>query len=78
MFHKNTSMKFRHQVWGQEKVTFAISFLSSNDPDFFITRKGYVICENESGFHMKLTHVSFQFELTILFLEQYCKSLVER
>ena len=56
MFHKQTNPTFNQQGRWKEEVTF--SFLSSNNPDFFIKRKGYVICVNELVFHLKAVHVS--------------------
>ena len=56
MFHKQTNPTFNQLGRWQEEVTF--SFLSSNNPDFFIKRKGYVICVNELVFHLKAVHVS--------------------
>ena len=57
MFHKKSNLN--QQGRWQEEVTF--SFLSSNNPDFFITKKGYVICVNELVFYLKEVHVSLQF-----------------
>ena len=56
MFHKLTNPTFNQQGRSQDEVAF--SFLSSNNPDFFIKRKGYVICVNELVFHLKAVHVS--------------------
>ena len=38
---------------------FRMSFLSSNNLQFFIGREGYVICENDSGHDLVPVHVSF-------------------
>ena len=56
MFHKQTNPTFNQKGRWKEEVTF--SFLSSNNPDFFIKRKGYVICVNELVYHLKAVHVS--------------------
>ena len=56
MFHKQTNPTYNQQGRWKEEVTF--SFLSSNNPDFFIKRKGYVICVNELVYHLKAVHVS--------------------
>ena len=68
MFHKDIRMQF-NQRW---EAPFVISFLSSNNPDFFdtfSTKKGYVICENEHGFYLKSAHVSFQWYILGLHLD---------
>ena len=67
MFHKETRRKFNHHNRRHEEITFKISFLSSNNPDFFISKMGYVICKNEFGFHLKAAHVSFPFRFLSAF-----------
>ena len=58
MFHKK-NLNFNQQ--GRWKEEVMLTFLSSNNPDFFITKKGYVICVNESVFYLRAVHVSLKF-----------------
>ena len=45
--------------WCRTK-SFRMSLISSNNPDYFITRKGYVICKNDFVYNLMLAYVSLQ------------------
>jgi len=74
MFYQNTGVKSYRNCEGPEghsdeseltgwcrTKSFRISLLSSNNPDYFTTRKGFVVCENHSGYHLMPAYVSLQF-----------------
>ena len=44
----------------QKCKEFGMIALSSNNPQYFKTRKGYVICKNESGNYLTSANVSFR------------------
>ena len=71
MFYQNVKAKSHRKIlceadskqskmkkWCNTKL-FRMSFLSSNNLQFFIGREGYVICENDSGHDLVPVHVSF-------------------
>ena len=38
--------------------SFRMALISSNNPEFFMTRKGYIICENEFEYYLQPGYVS--------------------
>ena len=78
MFYQNTGVKSYRNCEGPEghsdeseltgwcrTKSFRISLLSSNNPDDFKTRIGFVVCENHSGYHLMPAYVSFQVNYTV-------------
>ena len=68
MFHRDTSVQHGRcknnsayrNGWCE---SFEMSFISSNNPDFFIPKKGYVICKNNLEYTLVLAYVSFQVDV---------------
>ena len=50
---------FAHREWCTTK-RFRTLILSSNNPEYLINRKGYVICENDSRHELTLVKVRFE------------------
>ena len=84
MFHRDTSVQHARcknysayrDGWCE---SFDMSFISSNNPNFFIAKKGYVICKHNLEYKLVLAYVSFQvdvdsFDLLTLILESWRKS----
>ena len=69
-FEDDRLMFHRQRTWSKEICkdklaekwckSFGISFTSSNNPEFFKARKGYVICKNTLEYSQVPAYVSFQ------------------
>ena len=68
MFFQNIAVKSHRKAlcdsneletkdWCRTK-SFRMSLISSNNPDYFITKKGYVICKNDFGYNLMPAYVS--------------------
>ena len=68
MFHRDTSVQHGRcqnnssyrDGWCE---SFDMSFISSNNPEFFIAKKGYVICKHNLEYKLVLAYVSFQVDV---------------
>ena len=59
MFYKHVHQRLLCRGF-QKCKEFGMIFLSSNNPQYFKTRKGYVICKNGSGNYLTSANVSFR------------------
>ena len=57
--HRKALCEMETRDWCRTK-SFRMSLISSNNPDYFITRKGYVICKNDFGYNLMPAYVSLQ------------------
>ena len=55
---KDHLMKSELENWC-ETTSFRMALISSNNPEFFMTRKGYIICENEFEYFLQPGYVSY-------------------
>ena len=68
MFHRDTSVQHaRCKNYSAYRdgwcKSFDMSFISSNNPEFFIAKKGYVICKHNLEYKLVLAYVSFQVDV---------------
>ena len=77
MFFQNIAVKSHRKAlcdsdelemkdWCMTK-SFRMSLISSNNPDYFITRKGYVICKNDFGYNLMPAYVSSQVNYSLTY-----------
>ena len=55
---ENNSENWDLKYWCMTR-SFRTLSLSSNNPDFFITRKGFVVCKNHSDYNLIQAYVGF-------------------